>query len=98
SNLINSFCSGIIQTDSHRLYATPTYHAQRLYSTLAGDRPLRIKSSLPANVAPDFSATLSAKRDALTMFAVNSSSREIRRPIDLTAFGEKGQELSIWTL
>ncbi|MGH7139799.1 MAG: carbohydrate binding domain-containing protein, partial [Pirellulales bacterium] len=27
SNLINSFCSGIIQTDNHRLYKTPTYHA-----------------------------------------------------------------------
>ena len=41
SNLINSFCSGIIQTDTYRLYVTPTYHAQRLYATLAGDRALR---------------------------------------------------------
>src|SRR5207247_2211884 len=35
SNLINSFCSGIIQTDNHRLYKTPTYYAQQLYATLA---------------------------------------------------------------
>ena len=33
SNLINSFCSGIIQTDNHRLYKTPTYYAQQLYAT-----------------------------------------------------------------
>lgn len=98
SNLINSFCSGIIQTDNHRLYATPTYHAQKLYSTLAGDRPLRIESALPANIAPDLSATLSVKGDAITIFAVNVSSREIKRPIDFSAFGDKGQELSIWTL
>ena len=30
SNLTNSFCSGIIQTDNHRLYKTPTYYAQQL--------------------------------------------------------------------
>ena len=47
SNLINSFCSGFIQTDNHRLYKTPTYYAQQLYATLAGDRPLKIDSPLP---------------------------------------------------
>src|ERR1039458_7908587 len=49
SNLINSFCSGIIQTDNHRLYKTPTYYAQQLYATLAGNRPLRVVSALPPN-------------------------------------------------
>ena len=51
SNLINSFCSGIIQTDNHRLYKTPTYYAQQLYATLAGDRPLRIDSPCPPRPA-----------------------------------------------
>src|ERR1700682_28710 len=55
SNLTNSFCSGIIQTDNHRLYKTPTYYAQQLYSTLAGDRPLRIDSPLPTSTGPDMS-------------------------------------------
>ena len=41
SNLTNSFCSGIIQTDRQGLYVTPTYHAQKLYATLAGSRALR---------------------------------------------------------
>ena len=49
SNLINSFCSGCIQTDNHRLYKTPTYYAQQLYATLAGDQPLKIESPLPAD-------------------------------------------------
>ena len=44
SNLINSFCSGFLQTDNHRLFKTPTYYAQKLYSTLAGDRPLELNS------------------------------------------------------
>src|SRR6202171_2496522 len=41
SNLINSFCSGIIQTDNTRLYKTPTYYAQQLYATRAGTKALR---------------------------------------------------------
>lgn len=98
SNLVNSFCSGIIQTDSHRLYVTPTYHAQKLYSTLAGDRPLKMESPLPANLAPDISATQSAKGDVITIFAVNATGREITRPIDLSAFGMEGQEATVWTL
>ena len=56
SNLTNSFCSGIIQTDNHRLYKTPTYYAQQLYATLAGNRPLVIESKTPASLGPDFSA------------------------------------------
>ena len=53
SNLVNSFCSGFIQTDNHRLYKTPTYYAQKLYATMAGDRPLRIESPLPPISVPD---------------------------------------------
>ena len=52
SNLVNSFCSGCIQTDNYRLYKTPTYYAQQLYATLAGDRPLRIESPLPPGAGP----------------------------------------------
>jgi alpha-L-arabinofuranosidase len=98
SNLTNSFCSGIIQTDNHRLYKTPTYYAQQLYATRAGTKTLRIESPLPNNVAPDVSATLSPKGDELTLFAVNLSSREVVRPIDLSAFGGEGREATVWTL
>jgi alpha-N-arabinofuranosidase len=98
SNLTNSFCSGIIQTDRHRLYKTPTYHAQRLYATLAGTRALAVESPLAAAVAPDVSATLSAPGDVLTLFAVNASTRDVTRPLDLSAFGDGGQEATVWTL
>jgi len=98
SNLANSFCSGIIQTDSHRLYLTPTYYAQQLYATLAGSRPLRLDGDLPANIAPDVSATLSPRGDVVTLFAVNDGLDPVTRMLDLSAFGDAGQEAAVWTL
>ncbi len=98
SNLANSFCSGIIQTDNHRLYVTPTYHAQHLYATLAGDRPLKIESPVPVALAPDVSATLSPDGQAVALFAVNPTTEEVRRPLDFSAFGADGQDVSVWTL
>jgi len=98
SNLTNSFCSGIIQTDNHRLYKTPTYYAQQLYATHAGNRVLKIESKVPVRVAPDVSATLSEDGKTVTLFAVNATLDDIVRPVDISAFGEKGQELTVWTL
>ncbi len=98
SNLTNSFCSGIIQTDNHRLYKTPTYYAQQLYATLAGSRPLRVDSTTPVRMAPDVSATLSDDGTMVTIFAVNATLDDVDRPLDFTAFGGGGQTLSVWTL
>jgi alpha-L-arabinofuranosidase len=102
SNLTNSFCSGCIQTDNHRLYKTPVYYAQQLYATMAGDRPLKIVSSIPADVGPDLSATLSRKDDAVILLAVNQSGNAISRPLDFSAFGRAngrdGQTVEVWTL
>jgi len=98
SNLINSFGSGIIQVDNHRLYKTPTYYAQRLYATLAGDRPLRIESSGPVNTGLDVSATLKGERGEVVLFVVNPTDDEIMRPMDFSAFGNSGQRLMVWTL
>jgi alpha-N-arabinofuranosidase len=98
SNLTNSFCSGIIQTDNHRLYRTPTYYAQQFYATLAGNRALRVESPLPAALKPDVSATLSADGTTMTLFAVNAGAGDVTRPVDLSAFGNAGQEVEVWTL
>lgn len=98
SNLTNSFCSGIIQTDRSRLYKTPTYYMQQLYATLAGNRPLALRSDLPAQLGTDLSATLSADGKTLTLFVVNESGDAIERPLDLSAFGAEGQNAEIWTL
>ncbi len=101
SNLVNSFCSGCIQTDNHRLYKTPTYYAQQLYATLAGDRVLKIESALPTSSGPDMSATLSPNGDAVILFAVNDGLAPITRPLDFSAFAGSGRgafRVNIWTL
>lgn len=98
SNLINSFCSGIVQTDNHRLYKTPTYYAQQLYATHAGTKALRIESAIPTSLAADISATLSSNGEIVTLFAVNMSPKELLRPVDLSSFSAEGQEAMVWTL
>ena len=98
SNLANSFCSGVIQTDNHQLYKTPAYYAQQLYSTLAGNRPMKIDSPVAADVAPDISATLSADGQRLTIFAVNDGPDEIVRPLDVSALIAGPQDVPVWTL
>lgn len=98
SNLTNSFCSGIIQTDNHRLYKTPTYYAQQLYSTLAGDYALAMNSDLPSDFGPDISATISADGKTVTLFAINFTGETLKRPMDLSALIGAETSAEIWTL
>jgi len=98
SNLTNSFCSGIIQTDRSRMFLTPVYYAQQLYASLAGTIPLRIDSELPGDLSPDVSATLSEDGKTLTLFAVNESPAAVRRPVDFSAFAMVGTEVELTTL
>lgn len=97
SNLTNSFCSGILQTDNHRLYMTPTYYAQRLYANLAGSRPLRIDPPAPLQAGLDISATDSADGRALTVFAVNDSLDEVSKTLKLPG-GAWVKAVETWTL
>ena len=39
SNLADSFCSGIIQTNNSDLFKTPTYYAQQFYARARGPLP-----------------------------------------------------------
>jgi alpha-N-arabinofuranosidase len=98
SNLTNSFCSGIIQTNNHALYKTPAWYAQYLYANLQGTTPLKTESDAPAAMLPDVSATLSEDGRTLTLFCVNDSLSVRKRTLDLGAFGKTGQTLSVWTL
>ena len=98
SNLANSFCSGIIQTDNHRLYKAPTYYAQQLYATLAGNHPLKISADPGSGAFLDISATLSASGQELTLFVINDGPDAQTRQMDLAAFGDSGQRISVWTL
>ena len=98
SNLCNSFCSGIIQTDNHRLYKTPTYYLQQLYATSSAARPLKVKPAFSPENLPDVSAAVSSDGRVVTLFVVNSTLEDLSRTLDFSAFGKGAGGLRIWTL
>lgn len=98
SNLCNSFCSGIIQTDNHRLYKTPTYYMQQLYASRAGATPLKVAPVFSPDVLPDVSATRSTDGQTITLFAVNPTTGDLDRTLDLAAFGRGAKDLKVWTI
>ena len=49
SNISNSYCSGIIQTNHHTLYGTPAYHVSRLYAEHGGAHPLELGAATAAS-------------------------------------------------
>ena len=98
SNLCNSFCSGIIQTDNHRLFKTPTFYMQELYATLSGERPLKVTPAFSPARALDSSATLSADGKTVTLFTINPTNAGISRTIDFSALGTSAQDVTLWTL
>jgi alpha-N-arabinofuranosidase len=96
SNLVNSLCAGAIQTDQRGLYLTPTYHVDRLYATLAGDRVLCVDGSGSQDL--DISATFrSAPQPMLTLFVVNAGPGACRLRVDVSELAPHGEARS-WTL
>ncbi len=100
SNLADSFCSGVIQTNNHALYKTPTYYVQELYANHAGQTPLAVEidADLPADPAVDISATLSADGTILSVFAVNHTRTAQRRTLDLAALGPLAEAVEVRTI
>jgi alpha-N-arabinofuranosidase len=100
SNLADSFCSGVIQTNNHALYKTPTYYVQQLYANHAGQTPLAIQidADLPADPAVDTSATLSADGAVLSMFAVNHTATAQQRTLDLAALTSLAESVEVQTI
>ena len=100
SNLADSFCSGVIQTNNHALYKTPTYYVQELYANHAGQIPLavQIDADLPADPAVDTSATLSADGSVLTVFAVNHTGSSQKRTLDVASFTPLTEQVEVWTI
>ena len=94
SNLADSFCGGIIQTNNHSLYfKTPTYYAQQLYANHAGRYPLkvRVEGAEAADQALDVSATLAEDENRIAIFVVNTSLAPQKRTIDLVAVRAAGR-------
>jgi alpha-L-arabinofuranosidase len=99
SNLSDSFCSGIIQPNTHTYFKTPTYYAQQLYATHAGRFPLKVQShDAAADAALDVSATLAENGDRLAIFVVNTALASRKRTLDLTSFPPAAEEAECWTL
>jgi alpha-L-arabinofuranosidase len=99
SNLADSFCSGIIQTNNRALFKTPTYYSQQLYAQYAGRYPLTIQTGRGhADPALDASATLSADGKRVTLFVVNPAIAVQRRTLDLTALASPDGDFDVRTL
>jgi alpha-N-arabinofuranosidase len=100
SNLTDSFCSGIIQTNGTGLFKTPTYFAQQLYASHAGSRPLKLRMDAepPSGPLLDTSATLSEDGQAVTLFVVNQTTVAHDRTIDLSALAPLHETVQVWTL
>ena len=99
SNLTDSFCSGVLQTNGTSLFKTPTYYAQQLYATHAGTRPLKVLTEgLPSDSGLDASATLSQDGRTITLFAVNPATGSQSRKVNLSALAPLDQNVQVWTL
>jgi alpha-N-arabinofuranosidase len=97
SNLTGSYCCGILQANNHRLFLTPAYYSQQLYSIHGGVHPLKVE--LEGDLIPnDVSATLSRDKKSMTLFVVNDKHLERNVTINLSELGLDRQYVSIWTL
>lgn len=101
SNLADSFCSGIIQTNNAGLFKTPTYYAEQLYGIHAGQRPLKVDFGTglsPADPHLDTSATLSGDGRTVALFVVNPAATPQPRTVDLSALAPLDSAVHGWTL
>jgi alpha-N-arabinofuranosidase len=85
SNITNSFCSGMIQTNAATLYKTPGYHVMKLYAIHSKPVPLSVTGT-PEDV--DVSACASDDGKKVTIFAVNMKNEPVEIRLDLSEHSE----------
>jgi alpha-N-arabinofuranosidase len=97
SNISNSYCSGIIQTNNHALYGTPAYYVSRLYALHGGAHPLELGAATPL-LGLDVSANLSADGKRLSLCVLNPEKEPATKTVDLTALGKVAPTARVWTI
>ncbi len=85
SNMTNSFCGGVIQTDAAGLYRTPSFLVMEMYRRHSRPVPLRVAEGVPARV--DATACATEDGSAVTVFAVNAREEPACVSLDLSDFG-----------
>lgn len=83
SNMTNSMCSGMIQTNPAGLYKPPSYHVMKLYADHAKQVCVPVEGT-PEGV--DIAASASEDRKSLCVFAVNEKTEPIELSVDLSAY------------
>jgi alpha-N-arabinofuranosidase len=97
SNMANSYCSGIIQTNNHAWYGTPAWHVAKLYAEHGGTHPLVVEIQL-GMLELDVSANLSADGKSLSLIAVNSRGKSLTKTVNVAAFAEIDARADVWTI
>jgi hypothetical protein len=85
SNLANSFCGAVIETNPSAVLLRPSYHVMRLYARHFKPLPLKVEST-PGNV--DVFACASEDKQSVTIFAVNSQAKPVRWNWKLDGFAK----------
>ncbi|MDB6058429.1 MAG: Intracellular exo-alpha-(1-_5)-L-arabinofuranosidase, partial [Verrucomicrobiales bacterium] len=95
SNLANSFCGAVIETNPGGVLKRPSYYAMQMYATHA--LPLPLETSAEAN-SLDVFACASERRDAVAIFIVNSNADPMSCTLRFERFAEPIQTTSLTTL
>ncbi len=84
SNMANSFCGAIIETNPEGVLKRPSYYVMQLYARHAKPVPLHIEQ--PGD-GPDVFACSSIDGKSVTVFAVNSKAGPVDWPFQFEGFG-----------
>jgi alpha-N-arabinofuranosidase len=83
SNMANSYCGAIIETDPAAVLKRPSYYVMQLYARHT--KPIPLGASSPEG-GPDVFACASEDRKSLAVFCVNSSDEPMERSIQPEGF------------
>ena len=83
SNMTNSLCSGMVQTNPAGLYKTPAYYVMQLYARHAKQVYVPVENSPEA---VDIIATASEDGKSMCVFAVNETTEPVELSLELAGY------------